>query len=61
MSPILSSSSNNGLDFVNQCVAQSEEHQRKGLEIKEKLDLKTKREECKVKEASNCKVEIEMQ
>ena len=38
-SPILSLSSNNGLDFVNQCVAQLEEHQRKGLEIKEKIGL----------------------
>ena len=36
MSPIPSSSSHNGLDLINQHVAQSEEHQRKGLEIKEK-------------------------
>ena len=62
MSPIPSSTSKNGLDFVNQHVAQSEEHQRKGLERKEKkLDLKTKREEHKAKEASNHKAEIEMQ
>ena len=59
-SPVPSLSSNNGMDFVNQCVAQSEECQRKGLEIK-KLDLKTKREEHKVKEASNREAEIEMQ
>ena len=62
MSPIPSSSSNNGLDFINQHVARSEEHQRKGLEIKgKKLDLKTRREEHKAKEASNCEAEIEMQ
>ena len=42
-SPILSLSSNNGLDFVNQCVAQLEEHQRKGLEIKEKIGLENKK------------------
>ena len=61
-SPIPSSSSNNGLDFINQHVARSEEHQRKGLEIKEKkLDLKTKRQQCKAKEASNHEAEIEMQ
>ena len=29
MSPIPSSSSNNGLDFMNQCVARSEEHQKR--------------------------------
>ena len=47
-SPIPSSSSNNGLDFINQNVARSEEHQRKRLERKEKkLDLKTRKEECK--------------
>ena len=42
-SPILSLSSNNGLDFVNQCVAQSEECQRKGLEMKGKIRLKNKK------------------
>ena len=62
MSPIPSSSGNNGLDFVNQHVAWSDEHQRKGLEIKEtKLDLKTRREEHKTKEASNHEAEIRMQ
>ena len=62
MCPIPSSSSNNGLDFVNQCVVRSEECQRKGLETKEeKLDLKTRREECKAKEPSNCEAEIKMQ
>ena len=60
-SPILSLSSNNGMDFVNQHVACLEECQTKGLEIKEKLDLKTKREEHKVKEASNHEAEIEIQ
>ena len=52
-SPIPSLSSNNGLDFVNQHVEQLEECQRKGLEIKKKLDLKAKREEHEA--------EIEMQ
>ena len=61
-SPITNSSSNNGLDFINQHVARSEENQRKGLEIKEKkLELKTKREECKAKEASNLEAEIKLQ
>ena len=39
MSPIPSSSSNNGLDFINQHDARSEECQRKRLEIAEKIGL----------------------
>ena len=42
-SPILSLSSNNGMDFVNQCFAHSEEYKRKGLEIKEKNRFKNKK------------------
>ena len=62
MSPIPHLSSNNGFNFVNQHVAQLEEHQRKGLEIKGgKLDLKMKREEWKAKEVSNREAETEMQ
>ena len=42
-SPILSLSSNNSMDFVNQHVAQTEEHQRKGLEIKGEIRFKNKK------------------
>ena len=42
-SPIPSLSSNNSMDFVNQHVAQTEEHQRKGLEIKGKIRFKNKK------------------
>ena len=51
----------NGLDFVSQRVAISEECQKKGLELKEKIRLKMKREEPKAKEASNYESEIAMQ
>ena len=61
-SPVPSNSSANPLDFVSHRVAMSEEHQKKGLEMKEnKLKLKVLREERKVKEAANRATELAMQ
>ena len=55
-SPVPSSSSTNGLDFISQHVV------KKGFGIEgKKLKLKTKREECRAKEALNCEAEIAMQ
>ena len=61
-SSVPSSSSTNPLDFVSHHVAMSEEHQKKGLELKEnKLKLKALREESKAKEATNRATELAMQ
>ena len=61
-SPVPSSSSSNPLDFVSHRAAMSEEHQKKGLELKEnKLKLKVLREERKAKEAANRATELAMQ
>ena len=61
-SPVPSNSNANPLDFVSHRVAMSEEHQKKGLELKEnKLKLKALREERKVKEAANRATELAMQ
>ena len=58
-SPVPSSSSTNPLDFVSHHVAMSEEHQKKGLELKEnKLKLKALREERKAKDAANHATEL---
>ena len=62
MSPVPSNRSSNPLDFVSHRVAMSEEHQKRGLELKEnKLKLKALREERKAKEAANCATELALQ